>query len=146
MFYGIIKFLQHERNSVFIIKTKTIAFARARVTFSKVGKKCIDISKNYGSYLTATHSDVVSSASDTKSNTQVPLPQEDQTNQQILILLQDLPASNRELAVRMDRMEQNATMNSTPVTSTQGPNHSNNPSCISYQPVGVGTLTHRTGQ
>ena len=111
----------HKRTPPTALKKKTTASARSKVDMTKKPRKKQNLHHNDGSYVgesAATASSRVSIQE--KGHTPISQSHNGQTNQQILELLQDLKASNDTLSHRIDRLEKNSSVDSTPVTSPQG--------------------------
>ena len=113
----------HKKTPPTGMKKKTTASARAKVNLTN-GSRKKHVNQNDGSYL-GESSAVGSNQAviQTKTRTPATQVQASQANGQILALLQDLKASNDTLTSRIDRLERNSSVSSTPVTSPQANNN-----------------------
>ena len=102
------------------MEKKTTASARTKVDVTKRSKKKQHLNINDGSYLG--ESSTVGGGHVTlqgNARTSVPQSHESQANQQILTLLQNLKGSNDTLSHRIDRLERNSSVSSTPIAHTR---------------------------
>ena len=123
----------HKKTPPTALKKKTTASARAKVNLTKGSKKKQNMNQNDGSYLgesTATGNNHVT----IQAEARMPASQlhTEQKDSQILTLLHDLKASNDALTHRLDRLERNFSVNSTPMNSPLPDNNTQGLPCSGY--------------